>query len=597
MSAADSSADHSRDFVALMRCDAGDGWFPDAFAQIQAWLREKKFDVDLSGPADLASATGTVTVRSLPGSGDGFRIRLVEPTKLGTWTTDLVLHDEPGPNDWISLVVRNSNGRVVNVPRLARYLMQVLPLGDGAIEFADSPQVFGVADIERLTRLLTDRARHGLVFVAGTDDKLSFGAFRRQLAKWTKEVYGLGQVVILDPAATRALEERVGPRFAAPAWTIRTYQPGATFTDALDARRHRILGTARLAKQHDGATLQLLSEIARQHAATRPADPAVQRVLRRFERLENRRLVEEVSRTTHVPEPSPEHEAATESSSRDDAKHDEINDDTALLQLVRRTLGIETITEESLVDAMAARVDHSALNALERRIDDLQSEKEQLQDEHSQLLEALDEAQVEIEVANIDLDNRASKIAWLESRLKRYDDYEATYLPVPEKFATERPDSFKELLDWLEEIEEVCFTGDRTEVEKLHQIDTNNAALRTAWDAVLAMQDYARSRAAGDWNNGLDQYLRCPPDGYRAIAAGKFGASETAATMKAYGHERIFPVPASVHQSERIAMKAHFKLAQIGMTSPRMYLLDRHPNDPHLYIGYIGPHLTNTQTR
>lgn len=44
-------------------------------------------------------------------------------------------------------------------------------------------------------------------------------------------------------------------------------------------------------------------------------------------------------------------------------------------------------------------------------------------------------------------------------------------------------------------------------------------------------------------------------------------------------------------------MKAHFKLARIGMVSPRMYVFDGHPADPRVFIGYIGPHLTNTQTR
>ena len=595
----ESVADRSRDFVALMRCEAGDHWFPEAVAQLQSWLREKKFDVNLDVAGDQATRTASLTVRPLSGKGRDLRVRLVEPTRAGTWTTDLVLHDEPGSEDWISLTVRNSRGEFVSVPRLAPYLMQVLPLGDGAIEFSDSPQVFGAADIDRLIDLLTDSTRHGLVFVAGTDNKIPFDAFRRKVKEWTKEVYGLAQVVVLDPAATRALAEHVGAHFTTPAWTIRTYQPGVDFENRLDSRRHRILGTNRLATQSDKATRILLGEIARQQASTRPADPALQRVLRRFERSENQRLVEDLSRPAEpvtpiveLPPPTP-----PEPSHLVVEPPGILAEGEAQLALVRRVLGIDAITEEALIRAVSPRVDKTAVEALDERVNTLQSRKEELEDERTELHAVLEDAQLELEVVNLDLDNRDGKIAWLQARLKERGDYEAAYLSVPDEYSISRPGSFGELLDRIDAMETISFTGDQSVVLKLGVSDTNDSALRTAWDAVLDMGDYARARAEGNWGHGLDLYLKCPPDGYRATTAGKFGQTETAATMKAHGAERVFPVPPEVHPSKRIEMKAHFKLARIGMVSPRMYIHDGHPNDPRLYIGYIGPHLTNTQTR
>ena len=603
MSVADSSADRSRDFVALMRCDGDDGWFRDAIAQFRPWLRKRKrFDVDLNETADHASPTGTLAVRALRGNGQDLRVRLTEPNpKTGTWTTDLVLHDRPGSGDWISLVVRNSKGAFVSVPQLARYLMEVLPLGDGAIEFGDRPQVFGVADLDRLIGLLSDQNRHGLVFVAGTADhpQLPFAAFHAKVADWAKEVYGLAQVVVLDPAATYALAERVGPQFTAPAWTIRTYQPGVDFENRLDSRRHRILGTNRLATQSDKATRILLGEIARQQASTRPADPALQRVLRRFERSENQRLVEDLSRPAEpvtpiveLPPPTP-----PEPIHLVVEPPDILTEGEAQLALVRRVLGIDAITEEALIRAVSPRVDKTAVEALDERVNTLQSRKEELEDERTELHAVLEDAQLELEVVNLDLDNRDGKIAWLQARLKERGDYEAAYLSVPDEYSISRPGSFGELLDRIDAMETISFTGDQSVVLKLGVSDTNDSALRTAWDAVLDMGDYARARAEGNWGHGLDLYLKCPPDGYRATTAGKFGQTETAATMKAHGAERVFPVPPEVHSSKRIEMKAHFKLARIGMVSPRMYIHDGHPNDPRLYIGYIGPHLTNTQTR
>lgn len=598
MSASERSVDRSRDFVALMHCEAGDRWFPDAVAQLQSWLREKKFDVNLDVASDQTTRAASLTVRPLSGKGRDLRVRLVEPTKAGTWTTDLVLHDEPGSDDWISLTVRNSRGEFVSVPRLAPYLMQVLPLGDGAIEFSDSPQVFGVADLDRLVDLLTDSTRHGLVFVAGTDDKIPFDAFRHKVKEWTKEVYGLAQVVVLDPAATHALGDRVGMPFTTPAWTIRTYQPGVDLENELDSRRHRILGTNRLATQSDKATRLLLGEVARQQASTRPADPVLQRVLRRFERSENQRLVEDLSRSAEPATPTIEVSPPTpEPSHLVSAPPDPLTESEAQLTLVRQILGIDAITEEALMRAVPPRVDRTAVEALEARVNTLQFRKEELEDERADLYAVLEDAQLELEVVNLERDDRDSKIAWLQARLKERGDYEASYLSVPKLYSVVRPSSFGDLLDRIDAMDEIIFTGDQSTVLKLGVSDTNDSALRTAWDAVLDMSDYARARADGSWGHGLDLYLNCPPDGYRAITAGKFGKSETAATMKAHGAERIFPVPPEVHSSKRIEMKAHFKLARIGMVSPRMYIHDGHPSDPHLYIGYIGPHLTNTQTR
>jgi hypothetical protein len=66
--------------------------------------------------------------------------------------------------------------------------------------------------------------------------------------------------------------------------------------------------------------------------------------------------------------------------------------------------------------------------------------------------------------------------------------------------------------------------------------------------------------------------------------------------MKGFGDERQLPVPTSVDPSGTATMKAHFKLGRIGMVSPRMYVLDRFSEDGCVYVGYIGAHLTNTQT-
>jgi hypothetical protein len=77
------------------------------------------------------------------------------------------------------------------------------------------------------------------------------------------------------------------------------------------------------------------------------------------------------------------------------------------------------------------------------------------------------------------------------------------------------------------------------------------------------------------------------------ITPGKHAQNETGTTMKRYGAERVFPVPQWVRPTGMAEMRAHFRLARIGVVSPRMYYLDDYVRSKSIYIGYIGPHPTN----
>jgi len=620
----DAVRDRSRDYVAFMECGAGDAWLPQVDSQVASWLREKGFDVDLSVAGDHALGSSRLMVRrATEGHSADLYLRLTEDGGSGgIWTTDLVAHDEPGAKDWISLTVSNSLGKFVAVPRVARYLMQVLPLRDSALDFTDKPQLFGESDIDALVALLADDTRHGLVFVAGSNatSGIPLQPYVDKVGEWARQVFGLAQVIVLDPLATAAFAARVGDDFEAPAWSIRTYQPDVRFGDWLDRRRHRILGTSRLGTQSDTAIQHLLGDVARQQAATRPLDPSLVRVSRRFARLENRRLVDQLETSPRLelmaggPETisgdqvhvdvvvGVEHEVADRSPIEPvvDDRERLLREALGQVSLVKRVLGLKQITEVALKEFVAqfSRQDaeRAAIAALQARVEALQSEKEAAEDVNRVLLDALDGAQLEAEVARMDVDNRDAKVRWLEARLKEHNDFEAAYQQVPVEFLETRPRNFADLLERLSQFQGVLFTGDVSEVERLNQIDTNDAALRVAWDAALTLEDYVRARRAGDCSQGLDYYINHTPSGYRTFPPGKFGETETGITMRQHGDERIFPVPTTVDASGTVTMKAHFKLARIGMATPRMYVLDGHPGEPIVYIGYLGTHLTNTQT-
>ena len=599
MSAISSEVEWSRDYAAYMRCDAGDEWLPAASSQVSSWLREKGFDVDIGADGDYARGHRSLEIRTTAAArARDFSILLVEETPQGTFTTRLLAHDETGTDDWIHLEITNSRGLFVNRPRLVERLVDVLPLGDGNVAFTAGPQVFRIGDVDRLVELLADDDRHALVLVAGTENGagIPFDAFRDQVAVWARELTGLAQVVVLDPLATTAFEARVGVRFSARPWTIRTYLPGVDFADENTARQHRILGTSRLGSQSDRALQYLLGEIARRQAGLRPVPRAVESARRRFDRLENRRLLQAISAPEVAVGPpeievrGPEHRGA----------RDEFRAHVAQIGLVKQILKLEEITEASLrkvAAGLARAVFHSdAAQKFEDRINALQGRVEALEDRNREVLAALDDQQMETEVALLDVEQREARIRWLESRLKEADDFEALYAEVPDQFVERRPGTFAELLQRIDELPGVEFSGEPAETERLNAIDTNEAALRTAWDAVLTLADYAKARSCGDRDAGLDQFIKATPAGYRSFPPGKWAHTETRATMRGWGEERRFPVPVSVDDSGTAEMKAHFKLARIGMASPRMHVLDHHPVEPVVYIGYIGTHLTNTKT-
>jgi hypothetical protein len=375
--------------------------------------------------------------------------------------------------------------------------------------------------------------------------------------------------------------------------------------DPRDGRRHRILGNERLTRHSDSRIRYLLGDIARNHANERELPKAVQRVRRHFERLENRQLVSalsapELSEAPHLSVTSETRiEAATEITVQ--RVRDGATTSAAQLELVKSIFGLDEVTERALAE-IAAQVAHAntvanASAQFTERIDDLQTQLERAEDAKAIALEALKDEQMGHELTRLDLDDAQARARWLTSRLKDVGDYESNYLPVPSEFAESRPEDFAALLERIEDVEGVQFTGDPEYVLSLTAVDTNGSALRTAWDAVLALRDYVRARHDGQPVSGLKQYLAETPAGYRTVPPGKFAETETAETMRHFGEERLFPVPRSVDSSGFVYMRAHFKLASIGIVTPRMHVFDAHPGKPMVYIGYIGRHLPNTKTR
>ncbi|GII83990.1 hypothetical protein Ssi03_19800 [Sphaerisporangium siamense] len=119
-----------------------------------------------------------------------------------------------------------------------------------------------------------------------------------------------------------------------------------------------------------------------------------------------------------------------------------------------------------------------------------------------------------------------------------------------------------------------------------------------AWDALRALNAYAKASSSGDFTGGgFREWCMCSTD--HAIPAGMvvMTESQTVHTNGKYSAKRMFPVPAEVHPSGKILMEAHIKLRQGGTPAPRIHFHDDSGGPTKkIWIGHIGPHLPNTLT-
>lgn len=608
-------------YRSFLTFDAGPESLDRALEQLASWLREKDWDADLGrvgfhhdGDREL------LVVRHEKGNARNFRARLTEPKEGNTWRTELTVHVPERGEGWLLLDVSNEHGRFVAVPRLARYLIQAIDVRDGGdLRLTDSPTVITSGRVEELADLVCAENRNGLVLVAGTDDEQPFDPFVAQVGKWTREVLGQAEVVVLDPAATGAFTAAISSAHGVRPWTLRTYRPDVDPARDGDALRHRFLTTKRLASADDRDTVRLLGRIARGHAASRTLPAEVTSTANALARVENSYVTDAITAprqapapalpaepvapveppgpTTGPPDTAEEVSAATEPGT----VADEASDYLAQISLVKEILGLDVLNEPTLRDLArraSAQVDTTAVDRVTRQLRDQRESIEYLQEQRQLLQGQLENAELEHAITHDERTRLEDQVRWLRQRLKEAKDYDGAFAPTPDAEITRYPESHSELLDRLAELEPrgVVFTGDPKECLRLDEVDQVGRTARVAWEALLVLADYLRARREGEWDGAVEGYLHQTPAGYRTISPEKHAPTETNITKRRFGDERVFPVPKGVSPDGRAVMNAHFKLGRLGTIDPRLHYLDDYTGTGKVYVGYIGEHLTNTHT-
>ncbi len=581
--------------------------------QLASWLRVKKGWSPRLDRNEFATdgARDLLTIHRDSSDGIEFRARLTEQTGRGVWRTQLTVQQPRAGQSWVALTVTNSEGRWVAVPGLANYLLESLRLADGATVLSRETRVVNPAGVDELLDEICDPDRQGLYLVAGSrHDDIDFKSFTSQVERWSRQVKGLAQVVVLTPEATEAVRDGLGTDHYVRPWTLRTFYPDVDPAIAADGLRHRYLTRQRLVDEPDDAIQRLLGRIARRHAALMPTPMTYLTADRALRRHEDKLLVEAiwgqlddlVPATTDEPNLPASPVALPDEVPVTSRPTEEIDRYHDLLELVRKSLGVTEVTAAAL-DDIAARAQHSAqvtasVEKFSSLLADRQGEVDALKVELESARDLYEAMQLDERIAS----ERASKLEdearYLRSRLAEGGDHASAHGLVPAHAYTSYPSDFDDLHSRMQELEPlgVHFTGNPALMLGLDEHDTLGKLVTTTWDVLLVLADYLRARTEGDCEANVKQYLLNTPRGYRAIAPGKFGEGETKATMERWGGERQFAVPKRVHPSGRVTMEAHFKLGRVGMVSPRLYYLDCFSTSAEVFVGYVGPHLTNTQS-
>ncbi|MFI6692123.1 hypothetical protein ACIBLA_10210 [Streptomyces sp. NPDC050433] len=172
-----------------------------------------------------------------------------------------------------------------------------------------------------------------------------------------------------------------------------------------------------------------------------------------------------------------------------------------------------------------------------------------------------DELRGENEELETELRRLRRQVRSLQVSLEKVGQYELTHTPAEEP--TTHPTSFAELLERFSEFSHLAFTG-----------------------------------ASGTAGRDFRSWCSRPPNDAYPFSAGKvkMKESDTVGNRGAWRRERTFPVPLAVDRSGEVYMEAHIRIGGGNTVSPRLHFYDDGPGTGRVYVGYIGPHLTNTKT-
>ncbi|WP_101379533.1 hypothetical protein [Kitasatospora sp. GP30] len=510
------------------------------------------YDSAALGPGRTALAPGVLLDADSAAGREGAytRWRLRESTAAGAGLrqTTLVLHSrEHGAAPWICLEVEHLPGPAANSggddpTELAAALLTELAAHDGPSAVRPEPAPVTAADVERVVaELCHPERRLPIVVDAGVLDTGEPDS-AAQLPLW-QPLVGLAVLYRLTAEAVPAFN-RALPHHRIAAGGVRTYLPGLDPASPVDGYRHPAV-----------------------HPHSRHPDPA-----------HTAAVVARLPRRLAARAPLPAELAAVPA-----------------LRSLPQSAALAPAADGEL-DQL--RADREVLTAL---LEEAGHEEAARRAEIGQLrLELREQEEYALGLA-VELAERADELRRTEGWLRHLQQHLAGLGEAAEAYRAPDavpagPRSFAALLERVGELPELRFTGNRRITAGLDAQALGEDWAATAWDALLALQDYAAARRSGAaWRDFL-HWCRQPPPGGHRFPPGKVVRDESAQTAgrPVWRRQRTFPVPTGVDPAGEVFMGAHLRIGAGNSKAPRLHFHDDTARSGLVYLGYLGPHLDNT---
>lgn len=493
-------------------------------------------------------------------------------------------------------------------PAIVRSLLDTYEASDGAVQLTGTPNVVRASQVDEVIAAITDPERSASVVVAMSPARDLDDSWRQVVGSLTRQSVGMSATYVVYFDAGEHFNELLPTSHRVKAGHIRTFLPEVDLDNAEDAIRHKWLALPTLTRSLQSR--RVAEPLQRRHGedsrrrfveSELPAD--VQRMIELLRRAETG-----IARAARV--------EALVAKSRATAPALGVKREDAATTVaapswqekaaatLRRWLHIEKPRVEDVVkldEFIQGKV--AEIEVATEQLAEAAGDVEALQSEVVQLRRERDDLELEWAVARESQQSADRENGILRQRLAASPRPQDAYVE-PDSDDWEQPSTVELLTQWLTPGDDahrisskVVFTGS---VDGAIEIDRRYASgvYATAfWLHVRTLHDYALAYENG-FNGNLHNYLnsataigtKCPPAQHAARE------SQTVLNNSKWRAERVFPVPAEVDASEKKLMEGHFKPTWRDTFAPRLYYYDDLAGSGLIYVGYIGRHLTNTQS-
>ena len=520
-------------------------------------------------------------------------------------------------------------------PKLVQRILEAYSCSEHGLVMGAKPTYLrGGEGVNALIEGMTDSRRRSLVIICAEDGTVNPTYWQKIMTELTAQTIGQASVYVLDKVSAEEFNASVSNGHQISPYSPRTFRPPIDPTDPQDGLRHRVLSAQRLIQSTAPYLSRMYGRLCREHTNTQP----IGKFLRRLDVVTAR----ELDRATY------QRNNAVELPTNPIAPGSEtIVLETSLIGEQSKVTSIEkrNHVRNELQDSVTESIKSEQLVDLLNEVNELRSERDQLQSTDAQLRVSLQRANSSIKELEKTIEDNilehheklreieamhkeeleGQQLEWLlkddearsssdKVRALTYQLSEARRLLIENgidgssSWTTPECRYVQELGEW-EEIEifgkekfpNLLFTCDWKKMMYLAERDENNVWLSQMWQSLAMLDDYCefrRTEKGKEFSGGIREYLKGGYGEAWAISADRYRANESDIVKgsKKFASERIFNVPKEVDPSGKATMYTHIVIQTKGAVSPRIYFQDCVQQIGKIVIGYIGKHPRNTMT-